>query len=141
MAYSHGKVANFQVDDSGGTLRDISAYCRDVTFSSDLDTAEVSTFGDSAKEYLVGMYGATFSVSGVFDNTATTGPDAVLGGLISAHPASVTFKFGPEGSTACKIQYTGEAIMTSYEVSSSIGDANSFSANFTVTGAITRTTY
>ncbi len=47
----------------------------------------------------------------------------------------------PEGSTSTYVKYTGEAILTSYEKSGAIGDVVTYSAEFQVTGAVTRGTY
>jgi hypothetical protein len=47
----------------------------------------------------------------------------------------------PEGSTSTYVKYTGECILTSYEKSGAIGDVVTYSAEFQVTGAVTRGTY
>jgi hypothetical protein len=44
MAFVHGKTAVFKIDNSGGSLQDISAYCDNVDFPLTSDTAEVTTF-------------------------------------------------------------------------------------------------
>jgi hypothetical protein len=54
---------------------------------------------------------------------------------------SVSFEYGPEGSTATYTKYTGEAFLTSYETSAGVGDIVSFSAEFQITGAVTRGAY
>lgn len=141
MAFVHGKTSKFSIDNSSGTPVDISAYCDDISFSRNLDTAEVSTFGDSAKEYLIGMSDATISVSGKFDAAGASTVDAVLAGILGASATS-TFQYIPGGGNvgANNPGYAGECWLTSYEVSGAIGDAVSFSAEFQCTGAITRQT-
>lgn len=138
MAFAHGKAATFKLDDSGGTLRDLSAYLDEVSLPRDIETAETTTFqsSGSAKTYITGLTDATISISGKFDSVA----DGYLAGILG-QSATVTFEYGPTGSTAGMIKLTGECIMTSYEVSSSVGDAVSATADFQVTGAITRTTW
>ena len=138
MAFAHGKAATFKLDDSGGTLRDLSTYLDEVSLPRDIETAETTTFqsSGSAKTYITGLTDATISISGKFDSTA----DGYLAGILG-QSATVTFEYGPTGSTAGMIKLTGECIMTSYEVSSSVGDAVSATADFQVTGAITRTTW
>lgn len=139
MAFVHGKTSKFSIDNAAGSLIDISAYCDDVSFSRNLDTAEVSTFGDSAKEYLIGMSDATISISGKFDAAGASTVDAVLSGILGASATS-SFEYVPGGGSvgANNPGYQGECWLTSYEVSGAIGDAVSFSAEFQVTGAITR---
>lgn len=135
MAFVHGKSADFRIDDSGGTLRDISAFCDSVDFPATADTAEVTTFGSSSKAYVAGLKDSTLSISGSWDATA----DGYLAGIVGA--AAGSFQYGPAGTTNGNIKYTGECICTSYQVSAPVGDKVTFSAEFQVTGAITRGTY
>jgi hypothetical protein len=134
--FRHGKSTVFKVDNAAGSLTDISNTLTDVGFPQTVDTAETSTFGSSAKSYVVGLTDSSLSISGNFDATV----DAHLAGILG-QAASVSFEYGPEGSTAGFVKYTGEALMTSYEKSGAIGDVVSYSAEFQVTGAITRGTY
>lgn len=134
--FRHGKSTVFKVDNSGGTLTDISNTLTDVSFPQSVDTAETSTFGSSAKSYVVGLTDSTISISGNFDATV----DAHLAGILG-QAASVSFEYGPEGSTSTYVKYSGECYLTSYEKSGAIGDVVSYSAEFQVTGSITRGTY
>jgi hypothetical protein len=134
--FRHGKSTVFKVDNNAGSLTDISNTLTDVSFPQSVDTAETSTFGSSAKSYVVGLSDATLSVSGNFDATV----DAHLAAIVGKAD-SVSFEYGPEGSTAGFVKYTGEALLTSYEKSGAIGDVVTYSAEFQVTGAITRGTY
>jgi hypothetical protein len=134
--FRHGKSTVFKVDNSGGSLTDISNTLTDVSFPRSVDTAETSAFGDSAKTYIVGLSDATVSVSGNYDATV----DAHLAGVLG-QAATLSFEYGPEGSTSTFVKYTGECILTSYEKSGAIGDVVTYSAEFQVTGAVTRDVY
>ena len=134
--FRHGKSTVFKVDNNAGSLTDISNTLTDVSFPQSVDTAETSAFGSSAKSYIVGLTDSTLSISGNFDATVDAHLAAVLG-----QAASLSFEYGPEGSTAGMVKYTGEALLTSYEKSGAIGDVVTYSAEFQVTGAITRGTY
>jgi len=134
--FRHGKSTVFKVDNNAGSLTDISNTLTDVSFPQSVDTAETSAFGASAKSYVVGLTDATISVSGNFDATV----DAHLAAIVGKAD-SVSFEYGPEGSTATYTKYTGEALLTSYEKSGAIGDVVTYSAEFQVTGAVTRGTY
>lgn len=138
MAFVHGKSAVFKVDDSGGTLRDLSAYLDDLSFPRDVETAETTTFGvaGSAKTYITGLSDATISASGKFDATA----DGYLAGVVG-HATPLDFEYGPAGSAGGAVKYSGTCILTSYEVSASVGDVVTASADFQVTGQITRGTW
>ena len=134
--FRHGKSTVFKVDNSGGSLTDITNTLTDVSFPRSVDTAETSAFGDSAKTYIVGLSDATVSVSGNYDATV----DAHLAGVLG-QAATLSFEYGPEGSTSTFVKYTGECILTSYEKSGAIGDVVTYSAEFQVTGAVTRDVY
>jgi hypothetical protein len=134
--FRHGKNASFKVDNSGGTLTDISTTLNSVTFPREIETLETTSFGSSTRSYVVGFSDATISIEGSFDATV----DAHLAGILGQE-ASVSFEYGPEGTTTGLVKYTGEALMTSYETSAGVGDIVSFSAEFQVTGAITRGTF
>jgi Phage tail tube protein len=136
MAFGHGKSAVFKLDDSGGTLRDLSSYINEASMPRDIETAETTAFGSSAKSYITGLTDATISISGMFDATA----DGYLAGVVG-QSATLSFEYGPLGSTASMIKYSGECILTSYELSSPVGDVVTFSADLQVTGAITRGTW
>ena len=136
MAFVHGKSATFKLDIAAGTLVDYSSYLEDISFPRSVETAETTTFGSSAKSYITGLSDATISLSGKFDATA----DATLAGVLG-QAASISFEYGPAGSASGAVKYLGEAIMTSYEVSATVGDVVTASVELQVTGAITRTTW
>lgn len=139
MAFTHGKKSKFEIDNASGTPKDISAYCDEVSLSRDIETAETTTFGDNAKEYIIGLNDAGISVSGKFDAAGADTVDAILSGLVGLETTS-TFAYTPGGGSAGSNnpKYTGECFLTSYEVSGSVGDVTSFSAQFQCTGTITR---
>ena len=136
MAFKHGKNTVFKVDNSGGSLTDISSYLNSVSFPRTIETAETSSFGNSAKTYIVGLSDSTISVDGTWDATV----DAHLAGVLG-QDASLTFEYGPEGSASGAVKFTGECYMTSFQTSSAVGDVVKFSAEFQVTGTVTRTTF
>lgn len=137
MSFHHGSRAFFSVDGN-----DLTAFCDNVDFSRPQDVAESSTFGTDAKTYIGGMSDGTVSISGKWDETAVTGPDAVLTSLFgTVAGAAVEFEFGPEGGDAGMIRYTGNVIMTGYNVTAPIGDVVAFTADFQISGAITTDTF
>lgn len=134
--FRHGKAAVFKVDNSSGTLTDISNTLNSVSFPREAEVLETTSFGSSDRSYVVGFKNQTISVEGSFDATVDTHLSAILG-----QEASVSFEYGPEGSTSTFTKYTGECLMTSYETSAGIGDIVSYSAEFQITGAVTRGAY
>ena len=132
--FVHGKSTDFAIDDTGGSSRNIANTLTDVSFPQTIDTAETTAFGSSNKSYIVGLKDTTISISGIWDAT-------VDGYLSGTEPASRSFIYGPAGSTGGNVKYTGEAILTNYSQSNPVGDVVTFSADFQVTGAVTRGTY
>lgn len=136
MPFVHGRNTDFRVDNSGGSLTDISSYCDNVDFPQTVETAETTTFGDASKDYIVGLKDSTISISGKWDATL----DGVLAPILG-QAASVSFQYGPAGTTVSNVKYTGECFCTSYQVTGAVGDVVTFSAEFQVTGDVTRGTY
>lgn len=137
MAFVHGKGAYFALDNSGGSLTDISAYLNDVSFPQSVETAETTAFGASSKTYIVGLKDSTVSLSGMFDSTLDDHIQGVLG-----QSATLTFEFGTAGNTASSTNpiYSGECIVTSYDVSPPVGDVVPVSIELQVTGDVSRAT-
>jgi hypothetical protein len=141
MAFVHGKKSGFKLDNSAGSLQDLSTYFTDLAFPQTLDVAEVSTLGDNSKEYVVGLADRTISGSGKWDAALDSHMSLLINALLTGTLASATFEYGPEGTTSGKVKYTGECFVTSYEASGGIGDAVGFSFEAQVSGDVTRTTF
>ena len=132
----HGKNLNFELDNSGGSITDLSAYVMGsgVSLGRDIEALLTTTAGDNSNTYIPGLKNATFSVEFDFDNTLVDHLDGVYGN------ASLSFVYGPSGATSGYNKYTGECMMTSVPISSPIG-LNTVSAEFQVTGDVTVGTY
>ncbi len=131
--FTHGKNAAFKIDDSGGTIRDISDVLTDVSISRTADVAEVSAFSNSSKAFVSGLKDATLTISGSFDATV----DGYLSGILGSEGS---FEFYPIGTTGGNPKASGEAIMTSYDRTPDIGGAVTFTAAFQVSGDVTEGT-
>jgi hypothetical protein len=136
MAFSHGRSTVFKLDNAGGTLTDISVYCDSVQLPEATEVFDTTTFQATAKTFMLGFTEASLSVGGKWDPTL----DAHLNG-IKGQAATVSFEYGPEGSTTGKVRYTGEAVMLSYNRNSSVTEISTWQSEFRVSGAVTRATY
>jgi len=136
MAFVHGKDSVFKLDNSGGSLTDISSYVNNVDFPETSDVSETTTLGADNKTYIAGLKDATIGLSGLWDSTA----DAIFGAVVG-QSATLSFEYSPEGTTGGNVRYTGEAILTSYAISSPVGDVVGYSADMQVSGQITRDTH
>jgi hypothetical protein len=112
----------------------VSPYLTSVSFPKAIDTAEVTTLGDTAKEYIVGLVDATISAEGIYDPTL----DGYIANIVTA--GSAAFEYSPQGTTAGNVKYSGTAILTSYEVATAVDGAGTVSLELQVTGAVTKGT-
>lgn len=141
MAFTHGKDAVFRLDDSAGTLRTLDTFVDNVAgLPGSRALSEVTAFTDEGVKNIPGLQSGSITVSGHYDSTATTGPDAVFNGLRTA-TATATFEYGPEGATTGKIKYSGECWLQDYTVDATVADKVPFSATLTVDGTVTRGTF
>ena len=136
MAFSHGKNLVFKIDNSAGVLQTLTSFLDNVEISGDTDMGETTTAGAEDKTFVSGQTGRTLSISGKWDDTASTGPDAVLNGLQGLETTS-TFEYGPNGSSAGKVKKSGECFLSSFVVTSPVSGVNVFTADFQITGAVT----
>jgi hypothetical protein len=117
MPFTHGKDAKVYV--SG---RDLSGFLTEWSVSGEADTVEVSTLGDSSKEYVAGLKDATMSGSGIFDAAGTATVDAVLGSALGP-AASIVATFYPQGDTFGLPGFGMAGIEIDYSPVASLDDA------------------
>jgi hypothetical protein len=133
MAATHGKDAYFQWNSVS-----LHPFCNDISFPRDIDTVETTTMGDANKEYIVGLKNGSFSISGIWEAGASS-VDATLGDALGTS-AAFEYRANSAAVGVSNPKYTGTALLTSYEQTAGTGDAVAFSAEFMVTGAVTRAT-
>lgn len=112
---------------------DMSPYLNEATTTQEIETAETTTFADSDKTYITGLADGTISTSGLFDGTANASDD-VLSGAIGQEDN--TFTVLPEGATAGARSIIANGQLTSYEVSSPVGDVVAISAEVQADGGL-----
>jgi hypothetical protein len=129
MAFVHGRLGEFTYNSVV-----LSTFCDNLEIGIDVDTAEVTTFGDAWKEFIAGLAGATITISGSWDPTTTSGPASAITSTLGTAPK--TFIAEPGGAAVTQHR-TGSCICTSYSETASVSDRVTFSADFLVTGAVT----
>ena len=143
--FKHGKNSYFALGESGSetTTTNISDSLNEVGFPQTSETAQTSVFGDGVTKYVLGLKDATVSLSGIWNDTI----DGILAPLVG-HETPVAFDYGPTGNATGDVKYSAAGgdgnpglFLTSYETSSPVGDVVSFSAEFQVTGGVTRGTF
>lgn len=107
-----GKDMVVMVDNSGGTptaLTNIVAC--DLTFEHE----ENETRGSAvAKAALAGQLVTRLEVEYEWDDTATTGNHALLGGILGNNTTTSSIAFRPYGSSTGRAEFLFEAVLLSY---------------------------
>jgi len=134
MAAVHGKDATLTVN--AGAL---TGFANDASLSRSAETAETTVFGLSAKTFVAGLKDGTFSSSGFYDKTATTGSVYILEAVYAAN-ASVACVYRPAGAGAGHYSYAFNAILTQFDITGSVGDAVAISFELQIDGPVTPTT-
>lgn len=138
MAFANGTLEIFKIADSGAVSRDISAFCVDCALGRTAMDLKTTTFGKLSETRIGGLKDGAIPVTGKWDPTATTGPDAVLSGIIGLVGA---WEYGPIGSTTTNPKYTGLALCTSYEITGKVDGMIEWKAQFVLSGDVTRGAY
>ena len=136
MAFVHGSKAQFSIEDSVPTSRNISAFITGVDFEPTVDQADTTVMGLSSKTYITGLKDGRFSIEGKYDPTV----DGYLYGILGGFLAARNFIYDPQGTTTGTPHYIGAAHLVSYKVTTPVADVGTFSASFQVTGNVTRST-
>ncbi len=100
VKYNSAGTSYVEVDDSGGTPRDLSPYADYIDFCGrDFYDPTVSV-----KEIVI---------QGPWDDKASTGSDVVLAGILGS---VVTVSFGPAGNASGARKITGEWTFSDYSI-------------------------
>lgn len=131
MAFIHGKATVFKVNS-----KDISIYCKQSEWSDEADEHDVTGYGAQGHGYFGGLHNGKVTVSGTYDSTASTGPRAVLAGIVGTNVPVIR---QPEGTGTTKPQDSATCHAKSYVETSPVADMVTWSAEFTVSGVTDRT--
>ena len=135
MAFEHGSGADFSLDDSTGTPRNISAYIIDVSgIGEEAATHDVTTLSKSSVVRLAGLKDMTFTLQCIFDATL----DGYMGPAVGK---TCSYFYGPQGSTGGNVKYSGEAILRKYDIKGPVGAPIGVTLTLERTGDGTRGTY
>lgn len=128
MAFLHGQHTVVKVDGN-----DLSDYTDTSELPRTADSHDVTTYGNSSHRYSGGLKDGTFTMSGVYDTTAVTGPKAVLEPLLGTVVPVVR---QPEGAGVGKPQNVFDGLMTKYTETSPVADMVKWSCEFQIDGDV-----
>jgi len=134
--FRHGKNAFFSMSDTGGTTFTASSGWDDCSLNTNVETADITAFGDGDRRYLAGLRAHDFSASGHF---ATTHEEKLRGMLGNSTASNVVY--GPQGNTTGYTKLTAAVILTQMSIQSPVGDKVSVSLSGVVDNTVTSTKF
>lgn len=139
MANKIFKDMRLKIDNSGGTLTDITSYLSSVSIRAIQDTIEDTSMADEEKSYLFGQAGATIPFSGMV-NTTTDGIFGPLVGNRTTATKTIEYRAYFTNTTGNVGRfYNGEVRLTSVEYSGSTNSLQTFSCDAVFDGMVNRT--
>lgn len=135
---THSKYITVKLDNSGGTLTDITAYVNNIgSVGLTFENQDVTAFSDGTKNIVIGQPTAPLTIGGPFDSTSHAQMIAING---VATPLSLDIQIGIRAAWeagAPQFGITSSAssgyLMTGYMVDMG---ANTWSATLDVFGAV-----
>ena len=117
------------VEDTGGTMRDLSPWVERVgPLGRELGARDAAGVNDGAPRTATGSeLSQEFTLSGRWDDTPTVSPDAVLSGIVGR---AVAVEYGPAGNGPGQRRVSGRFVCLSYRISSAAGEPVRFEARF-----------
>jgi len=133
----HGAAQNIQIDDSNGTLRNMSGDCRDFSWPLAAAVAESMGAGDSYEEYTAGLIGSKVSLTAMMNDVANVGSWTVLGTSLGT---TRTVQWRPFGDTSDYPDFSAEIVCTGITVTAGLTDITTFTWEGVSTSTVTITT-
>lgn len=138
MAFNHSLSAVVKLDNDSASLTDYTDYMSNWSFPRSVATAEVSILGEVFAQFVSGLKGGTFSVSGPYDPTFMT---ILNTSYTNGSGTTKTLEVSPAGTGSGAQKITAEVFVTNISLDADVGSAMTYSAEFQVTGTITLGTH
>lgn len=114
MAFVHGKNTFISLDGDN-----LSTYVNTSELGRTSDSHDVTTYGKDSHVFSGGLLNGTASMQGIYDNTANTGPRAVIEPLIGT---VVELIRQPEGTGSGLPQDKVDVLVTGYTETNPVAD-------------------
>jgi len=136
MAKVKGDVGQVKFDDAGSSVNPVlgtTAWSMSIT----KDIQETTAQGDTFKQFVGGLIEGEGSAELLYDDSASGETATFVDGVLTTGDlGTASFELFPDSSSATKkISFNG--IITSFDQSSTLGEANTISITFKPTGTIT----
>ena len=134
--FAFSKDSNMYMDDSGGTLREITAYVTGVDgLPGEQELSDITAFGDAGHKFIPGLKNAQYTVDFFYNSDpSTSGGFLKLALAIFGSTVTKSFEFYPGGSSGDKL--SGECWLQTLPFTSRVGEAVAGTASFQVDGVV-----
>lgn len=142
--FRHGKAATIKLVvgatistagvATGGTTRDLSSGLTDHSIGRTVETADITTYGDTDRTFLAGLRTGTVTGSGLFASTY----EDILAPLLGVS-TGLLIKASPHGAVSGRSLITCPVILTDLSVGVPVGDKVSYSISFQRSGPMKST--
>jgi len=132
-----GGNAVVRIDASaGGALTAITTYVQTMSaFGKEVEGLDSTHFDDEAERVIAGLELAQeVTISGLFDDTATTGPDAIFSTAVGT---ALTFEYNPVGTASGARKITAEMFVMAYNPQGEVKGAVMWEATLKKDGTVT----
>lgn len=121
---------------AGGALTAITQYVKEFSgFGRVYQNLDDTHFDDTAERLIPGIETSQeFTMRGAFDDTATTGPDAILSTAVGT---LLTFEYNPRGTASGGRKFTSEVMVLSYKVMGEVKGQVMYEAQLKGDGTVT----
>ena len=126
-----GQDTEFHVDDSGGTLTDLSDKCTNVAPAFNVALHDDTAFGDDWRTFVAGLRDGTVTVNMFADEDTDEHMFGIMG-------RQVSIRIDPYGATSGRTRLTFEAFLQTWSLADPIDGLVTKNASFQITGAVTR---
>jgi hypothetical protein len=131
MSFVHGKNTFISLNGV-----DLSTFVNKSDLDRGADEHDVTTYGKSAHVVAGGLLNGKASMEGIYDNTAGTGPRAVIRPLIGTVVALIR---RPEGTGTGKPQDSVSVHVKSYKETNPVADMVTWACELTLSDTVTST--
>lgn len=132
MAFAHGKDAVVTLNSV-----DLSEYVNNVEFERSADMHDVTCLGASGHTYASGLTDGSVKLSGIYDSSGTSTPEATIRALIGG--AEVTLLWQPAGVGVGKPQDSCTVLVESYNETAPVADMVKWEAELKISGPVVTT--
>ncbi|MFA5429848.1 MAG: hypothetical protein WC329_01660 [Candidatus Omnitrophota bacterium] len=118
MDFYDSELSVLKITDTGGELRDLSAYVVNITPHFGNKMHDKTTLGQTHEQTFKGIGQTSIDVELLYSEDALVGTDTVLGPLLDDVTAR-TWEYWPRGASGKK--YTGTSLIENYQPKTAVG--------------------